>query len=336
MVSVVDPLLGAKVANLFEVESLIGVGASSRVYRAVHRDLRQAVAIKVLNRDYLQVEDIRARFHREARIATRIAHPAVVRVLMSGELPKDEVTKGEAFIVYEFIEGVTLRSILDAGGPLSVEYVLGIIIATSEALGAAHEIGIVHRDLKPENLMIVSRQAEPAQLRVLDFGLAKVYESTEIPLTHTGAILGTPSYLSPEGARGQLATPRSDIYSLAIIAFECLAGYPPFAGDSPIQVLMQQIDADPPPLRRPSGSGQVPSPIARVVADNLAKSPDNRAESGKVFARALRRAAALSNISIQEFGPTSALWRESESVDAAVKSRIATSTDVATNRSGTS
>ena len=264
-----DPFLGLVVSNLFEIESLIGKGASSRVYRAAQLGLQRCVAIKILNREYLQATDIRARFHREARIATRITHPAVVPVLMTGELPSNSLTQGEAFIVYEFVDGLTLRTILDTKGPFSIEMVLGIVVSAGQAVGSAHALGIVHRDLKPENLMIVPKSQGPGRLRVLDFGLAKLYESSELPLTHTGAILGTPTYLSPEGARGQPATSRSDVYSLATIAYECLTGQPPFKETSPVRVLMQQIECEPPPLKRPLGSGEVSAAIARVILDNL-------------------------------------------------------------------
>jgi serine/threonine-protein kinase len=330
-----DPLLGLKVADVFEIEALIGVGASSRVYRAFHGSLQQKVAIKVLNREYLQAEDVRARFHREARVASRITHPAVVPVIMSGELPAVGVSKGEAFIVYEFVDGLTLRAVLNTKETLSVEKILGIIIATGEAIGAAHEIGIVHRDLKPENLMLVQSSDGSGRLRVLDFGLAKAHESAEIPLTHTGAVLGTPTYLSPEGARGQAATPRSDVYSLAVIAFECLAGHPPFGGTSTIQILMQQVDADPPPLTRPFGSGEVPTAVTRVIDDNLAKSPHSRAENGKSLAQALRRAAALSNIQVEDYGPASGLWRSSDALEDLAPSSGANS-QTPMNDSGTS
>lgn len=306
-----EALVGQKVAGLFEVESLLGEGASSRVYRASHLTLRQPVAIKVLNHEYLKAADVRARFHREARIATRIAHPAVVKVLMTGELPNDDLTRGEAFIVYEFVDGLTLRKLLDKG-PLSLETILGIVISTSNAVAAAHDLDIVHRDLKPENLMIVPKSEGGLQLRVLDFGLAKVHESSDSYLTHTGAILGTPSYLSPEGARGQTATPRSDVYSLATIAYECLAGHPPFTDTSAIRILMQQVDCEPPPLKRPAGAGDVPADIASVIIGNLAKSPKDRAENARSFAHAISKAAAMSQLTITNYGPDSALWSDSD------------------------
>ena len=307
--SISDPLLGLTVSNLFEIESLIGVGTTSRVYRASHLGLRRFVAIKVLGREYFQAEDVQARFHREARIAARIAHPAVVSVLMTGHLARDSRTHGEAYIVYEYVDGTTLRSVLQKGEPLPNATIVGIMVAAAEAVGAAHDLGIVHRDLKPENLMLVRQSDGKRLVRILDFGLAKLYEPTEAPLTHTGAILGTPSYLSPEGARGQAATPRSDVYSLATIGYECFSGHPPFSDTSPIRILMQQADGQLPPLTRPAGQAEVPPAIARVVIENLSKNPSERAGTASHFALALRQAAALNQLPIEDFGPASALWK---------------------------
>ncbi len=306
-----DPLVGLTVGDLFKIESLIGVGATSRVYLASHLSLRRMVAIKILGQEHFHASDVKARFHREARIATRIAHPAVVPVLMTGQLPLDDVTHGEAYIVYEYVDGTTLRSVLQTGEPLSNAVIVGISVAASEAVGAAHELGVVHRDLKPENLMLVRQSDGKRLVRILDFGLAKLHEPAEAPLTHTGAILGTPSYLSPEGARGQAATPQSDVYALATIAYECFCGFPPFRDSSPIKTLMQQIEEQPPPLTRPAGQDEVPPAIARTIIANLSKSPSERAETACHFACALRQAAILSQLSIEDFGSASVLWRYS-------------------------
>ena len=318
-----DPLIGLTMAHLFKIESRLGQGATSRVYRASQLGLNRWVAVKVLNPEYLQAQAVRARFHREARIAARIAHPAVVPVLMTGQLPIDGPSQGEFYIVYEYVDGSTLRQVLETREPLKLSAILGILIAAGEAVGAAHELGIIHRDLKPENLMIVRQSDGKNLLRVLDFGLAKLYESSELPLTHTGAVLGTPSYLSPEGARGLAATPRSDVYSLATIGYECLAGNPPFRDTSPIKLLMQQIDCEPPPLTRPAGVAEVPAALARVIDDNLSKSPSKRAETALSFARAMRQAAAIEHLPIEDYGPVSALWRNpTEDEDQAGKSGI--------------
>lgn len=316
-----DSLIGLVVANVFKIHAQVGAGACSRVYRAEHVELHQPVAIKVLNREYVETEEIRTRFHREARIATRIAHPAVVSVLMTGELPNSGATRGEAFIIYEFVDGATLRQLLQKQGRLGIEASLGILIAMSEAVGAAHRLGIIHRDLKPENLMIVESPRGKRSLRVLDFGLAKLHGQTESRLTHTGAILGTPSYLAPESARGCAATPRSDVYSMATIGYECLVGRPPFRDASAIKVLMQQIESEPVPLAQAASDVHVPEPINAIIHQNLAKASELRAEDAHAFGRDLRRACDAAQITAENFGLDSELWQtcSHERSDAAIE-----------------
>jgi len=148
-------------------------------------------------------------------------------------------------------------------------------------------------------------------LRVLDFGLARLYDPGESPLTHTGAILGTPSYLAPEGARGQRATPSSDVYSMAVIGYECLSGRPPFHDASAIRVLMQQIECVPPPLPLANSPFAVPMSIARMIQSNLSKLPGERAENATRFARELRQIAVSEGILFEDFGVNSTLWQDS-------------------------
>ncbi len=320
MAEAADPFIGLRVANLFVIDALLGTGASAHVYRATQFDIDRQVAIKILHRTFLTSKEMRARFHREARISSRIVHPAVVPVLMTGELPNCEPTQGEAFIVYEFVDGITLRNVIAMSKLPSLPEVMGIVVTAAEAVGAAHALGIVHRDLKPENLMLEIGKQSSTRLRVLDFGLAKQSESTEVPLTHTGAILGTPSYLSPEAARGYTATAQSDVYSLAIIAYECLAGHPPFVDASPIRVLMQQIESVPPPLQRPMSLGEVPPLIAHTIMENLAKSPAQRATNALEFARSLSRAAASSQVPIENCRPDGGLWQTPSELDSTASS----------------
>jgi serine/threonine-protein kinase len=143
----------------------------------------------------------------------------------------------------------------------------------------------------------------------LDFGLARICEPTELPLTHTGAVLGTPNYLSPEGARGQPATAQSDVYSLAIIAYECLTGQPPFVDVSTIGVLMKQIEREPAPLQQTPRLGDIPPLIAATIMANLDKSPDRRAANATAFAQALRAAAEQSPIALESCEPGTDLWQ---------------------------
>jgi eukaryotic-like serine/threonine-protein kinase len=306
--------VGLKVANLFTIDALVGSGASAHAFRATQVGIERSVAIKIMHRDFLSSREMRARFHREARIAARITHPAVVPVLMTGELPDSPPTHAETFIVYEFVEGRTLRTAIEQD-TLQLPEIVGILIAAGEAVGAAHQVGIVHRDLKPENLMLVREPSGTSRLRVLDFGLARICEPTELPLTHTGAVLGTPNYLSPEGARGQPATAQSDVYSLAIIAYECLMGQPPFVDLSTIGVLMKQIESEPVPLQRTPRLGEVPPLIAAAIMTNLDKSPDRRAANASAFAQALRAAAEQSLIAIESCEPSTDLWQTGASLN---------------------
>ena len=314
--SVAERYIGLRVGNVFTIDALVGTGSSGHVFRANQAGLVRPAAIKVMHRSFLASEEMRARFHREARITSRVIHPAVVPVLMTGELPNAPPTEGEAFIVYEFVSGSTLREVIRKRS-LRLPQIIGILIAAAEGVGAAHRVGVVHRDLKPENLMLLGDEHGAMQLRILDFGLARVSEVTEAPLTHTGAVLGTPEYLSPEGARGQPATARSDVYSLAIIAYECLTGAPPFVGTSPIRVLMQQMEGDVPPLRALLDLGEIPSLITDVVCKNLAKAPEQRAADALEFATMLRHAATRSQTAVESCGPTTDLWQTAGSLDPA-------------------
>lgn len=311
---IAEQYIGLKVANLFTIDALVGSGASAHVFRATQAGIERSVAIKVMHRDFLSSREMRARFHREARIAARIVHPAVVPVLMTGELPDSPPTHAETFIVYEFVEGRTLRTAIEQN-TLMLPEIIGILIAAAEAVGAAHQVGIVHRDLKPENLMLVREPCGTSRLRVLDFGLARISEPSELPLTHTGAVLGTPNYLSPEGARGQAATAQSDVYSLAIIAYECLMGQPPFVDSSPIGVLMKHLEAEPAPLQHAPRLGEVPPLIAATVMSNLDKSPDRRAADASAFAQALRAAAEQSRIANESCEPNTDLWQTDTSLN---------------------
>lgn len=307
--------IGLQIAGLFTIEELIATGASAHVFRATQLGLERAVAIKVMHRHLLSSKEMRARFHREARIASRITHPGVVPVLMTGELPATPPTQGEAFIVYEFITGSTLRQSIEERC-LKLPQVVAILIAAAEAVGSAHRVGVVHRDLKPENMMLVEHADGSSHLRVLDFGLARLSEPTEQPLTHTGAVLGTPQYLSPEGARGQAATAQSDVYSLAIIGYECLTGAPPFVAASPIAVLMQQIEHEPAPITPLPAIGAVPPPIADAIMANLHKSPDRRAADASIFAQRMRNAAAQSQIRLESYESRADLWQTGGSLNA--------------------
>jgi eukaryotic-like serine/threonine-protein kinase len=289
-----DPYLGLVISGVFRLDALVGIGTTGRVYRANQLGFERPVAVKVIRRHLMQEPRVRDRFHREARLASRLTHPGIVRVLASGELEvRSPEVGGEAYLVSEYLEGNSLRQLLDERRNVALTESLSYVIAWGDAVGEAHASQIVHRDLKPENLMSVAGDRGNLRLVVLDFGLARALDSQQDPLTHDGAILGTPQYMSPEAARGEVATARSDVYSLATILYELLAERPPFEAESPMMVLLQQVEAEPPPIPE---SRSVPQPILERLRLELAKSPTERSPEGRSFAVSLYAAAVRSGL----------------------------------------
>jgi hypothetical protein len=241
-----DALLGTLLAGRYRIEALIGSGGMGAVYRAAHVHMRKAVAVKVLHKEMTAFPEVVARFEREAVAAGRIEHSHVVSASDFGKLED-----GSFYLVLEFIEGQSLARLVSKVGALPPTRALRITRQIVEALQAAHAVGIVHRDLKPDNVMLVDKDDDPDFVKVLDFGIAKVKveETVEQPaLTQIGTVFGTPEYMSPEQARGELVDARADLYTVGVILFEMLSGNSPFKDDDLVVVLTRHLTADPPPL----------------------------------------------------------------------------------------
>ncbi|MBK7586515.1 MAG: serine/threonine protein kinase [Myxococcales bacterium] len=294
-----DAYLGLTIGDDLRIEQLIGIGAMGRVYRAHQLGVARDVAIKILHRDLLDSPSVVARFEREARIASRLAHPNVVQMLTTGRLPPvNAEVGGEAYLVMEHLDGISLRSALAAsGGAMPLPRALHVVLQASDATGEAHAQGIVHRDIKPENVMLVKRGEDPDFVKVLDFGVARIERSDTSIATQAGAIFGTARYVSPEGAQGKTVTPESDVYSLAVLLFECLAGRTPFEDDSPVAILIKHTKEPPPDVRSVPRASYVPEPLARVIGKNLAKNPSDRARDARALGRELVLAASESGLS---------------------------------------
>jgi serine/threonine-protein kinase len=308
-----DPFLGREILGHIEIKSLIGAGAMGRVYRAHQKGIDRDVAVKILHRDLAQNPDLVARFLREAKVASRLAHPHVVSVLLAGQLED-----GTMYLVMEFLDGISLHSaLLASGGVLPLPRALHVGLQVCDAVGEAHAAGVVHRDVKPENVMLIPRADDPDFVKVLDFGIARL-ASKDGQRTHletqAGLVFGTARYLSPEGARGEPVGPQSDVYALATVIYQCLAGRTPFEHDSSVSLLVAQIHDPPPPLRSmPHAQGVHPS-IEAAIMRNLAKNPADRDHDGQAFGRALLDAAIQAGFNADDLLHRPALARPRKSL----------------------
>ncbi|MBL0218196.1 MAG: protein kinase [Myxococcales bacterium] len=309
-----DALVGKLLGERFQVQALLGQGASGTIYRAEHITLRRRVAIKVLHaelsRDDLAVE----RFRREATTVADIDNEHIVEIHDFGRTPD-----GRLYLAMELLEGETLDTVLAREKQLSVERAADVLIQVGEALMEAHAIGYVHRDLRPRNIYLTTRRAKTNFVKLLDFGLAKLVD-TDAPVaaaanaTNLGMTFGDPRYMSPEQARGDRIDRRADIYQLGCVAYEILTGAPPFSGTRVFDILTKQVTESPAPLptRRPG----VPLWMEAAVAKMLAKDPENRFATTSRMVEALRR--GLDTGEVME----DAIARRRESVPPASVSRV--------------
>ena len=261
-------------AGRYRMEERIGSGGMGEVWRATDELLGRTVAIKLILPALLHEPGFVRRFLAEARAMASVRHPGVVAI---HDFHGDGAS---AYLVMEFVEAEPLSRVLGRAGRLGADVTMDLVRQAAEALQAVHDRGIVHRDVKPANLML----RPDGTLALVDFGIALGAESTAI--TGPGTIIGTPSYLAPEQVMGQPASPRSDVYALGVVAYECLAGRRPFVGDNAFAIAMQRVGQPPPPL-----DPEVPREVARVVERALAPDPSRRWPSAAEFAIAAEQAS---------------------------------------------
>ncbi|HEX9104182.1 MAG TPA: serine/threonine-protein kinase, partial [Polyangia bacterium] len=262
-------MIGQSVGN-YVIQRQLGEGGMGAVYLAEHPRIGRKVAIKVLLRELSANAQAVTRFFNEARASSEIRNEHIVDVLDFGEL-----ADGASYLVLEFLDGQTLTQLLSRG-PLGVRRTLHIVNGVGRALGAAHAAGIVHRDLKPDNVMLVKRGSDDDFVKVLDFGIAKLSQAQLEPgmKTKTGALLGTPSYMSPEQCRGLPVDHRSDIYSLGVMMYQMFSGTLPFEADGLGNLLLAHMTQEPVPLgERVPG---LPPHLGQVVARAMEKAPEAR------------------------------------------------------------
>ena len=301
-------LVGTTVGGRYKVTSLLGEGGMGAVYLVEHMLMRKRMALKVLNAELSKNREMVARFEREAMAAAHLEHPNVVAATDLGF-----TDEGALFLVLEFIDGKSLREVLNFG-PISSARVIHIARQISSALQRAHSVGIVHRDLKPENVMIMNRDGDPDFVKVLDFGLAKIRLEALVDdisqrsetLTKYGTIFGTPAYMAPEQAAGGEVDGRTDLYALGAVMYELLTGWVPFDADDPSVILRQQILAPVPPMSQKAPSVKVPAALDAMVMKLLEKNPDNRYKDARHLLDALAELAAAEGL---RYEPSSPLGR---------------------------
>jgi serine/threonine-protein kinase len=259
-------------AGRYRLECQIAAGGVGEVWRAEDTVLTRTVAVKLLRAELASQAETLARFRAEARHAGALSHPAIARVYDYG----DPVPPHPAFLVMELVDGPSLAAVLTAG-PIGAAQTMDVVAQVASGLQTAHGAALVHRDIKPGNLLL----AADGQVKITDFGIAHVAGS--VPVTSTGIVMGTPAYIAPERVSGASATPASDLYSLGVVAYECLAGTAPFTG-KPLEVAVAHRDLPLPPFPH-----AVPAEVARLVGELTAKDPAARpASAEEVAARADR------------------------------------------------
>jgi serine/threonine-protein kinase len=288
-------MVGQTIAGKFVVEGVVGTGAMGVVYRARQTSLDKVVAIKVMHPMLLSDPSFAARFHREARAASRLDHPNSIRILDFGEEPD-----GRLFIAMDYLDGRDLLEVINEEWPLSTARTVNILAQTLSALAVAHDLGILHRDLKPENIMVlrgVSDEGAPQDIiRVCDFGIAKITEKPDAPeggagaeqakLSTGGMVFGTPAYMSPEQARGDPLDARSDVYAVGVILYQMLTMRVPFDGPTPLSTLLRLVneEAMPPSVV----NANVDPALEGVCLKAMAKKPENRYATAREMRSALR------------------------------------------------
>ena len=277
-----DPLIGHRIDGKYELLARLGEGGMSVVYRARRVHIGDDVAVKILTGKFVKDDAALTRFRREARAAAMLRHPNVITIHDFGE--SDDV-HAPAYIVMEFVRGTPLRELLRSEDHFSVERGVRLMRGICAGVGSAHRQGVVHRDLKPDNVLVVAPEDdfELESVRVVDFGLAKLL--ADAGGTATGAVVGTPYYMSPEQCLGEPLDARSDVYSLGATFYEMLSGKRPFEAETVSGLISRHLQEPPPPFDLALG---IPRRISMGIMHALAKDPDDRPQTATELARQMQ------------------------------------------------
>jgi serine/threonine-protein kinase len=282
-----DPLIGTTMAGRYHIVGRVGTGGMGTVYRAEQVGLARQVALKVLKQEASYDRETVARFQREAKAMSMLLHANTVRVFDFGEDPT-----GHLYLAMELLEGELLTACSEREGALEVKKAIEIAQQILRSLSEAHSKGLIHRDLKPDNIYLARIEGHSGPVvKVLDFGIAKVFRDDAKPMdqleTQAGTVFGTPRYMSPEQAQGKTLDQRSDLYAVGVLLYQLLVGHPPFIDDDAVVVMAKHIREMPVAPTKAAPERPIPRSLERVVLRALAKDPNARPASADEFDRAL-------------------------------------------------
>lgn len=293
-------LVGQLLNDRYKIKKVIGGGGMANVYLAEDIILERDVAIKALRLEYANDEEFIARFDREAQAATSLSHPNIVNIYDVGE------DNNILFMVMEYVDGFTLKEYIQKYSPIDVHEALNIMKQVTSAIAHAHANDLVHRDIKPQNILIDTY----GNVKVTDFGIAVALSATS--LTKTNAVLGSVHYLSPEQARGGMATKKSDIYSLGIVLFELLTGRLPFSGQTPVSIALKHLQSDIPSVKR--FNEQTPQSVENIVLKATTKNPFHRYETVYDMEEAIETALHPNKINEEKYEPPVEAGEETKAI----------------------
>jgi serine/threonine-protein kinase len=299
------PQIGDVLDSRFRITGVLGAGGMGCVYLAEHMALQRPLALKLLHPEVGGIDEVSKRFEREAFATGRVDHPNCVGVSDFGRLQD-----GTLYMVLELLDGVLLSDLLEQEKRLSWERAFHIARHILSALSSAHAAGIIHRDVKPENVILVDKEGDSDFAKILDFGIAKLYEdrapegAVALPgedpkLTQLGVTIGTPTYISPEQAFGQPIDGRADLYSLSVMLYEMITGVPPFDADEVSALLRMHVSVEVPRFSEVAPDLQVPEAVELLIRDGLEKNPDDRISSATLYIR------RIDDVLEAEAGPSS-------------------------------
>jgi serine/threonine protein kinase len=286
MWTVMEP--DAPVIEGLQILELAGRGGKSLVYKAWQRTLDRIVAVKVLSGEAICGEDGIKRFQKEAKLTSALEHPNIVKIFAFGVSGA-----GQPYLVMEFLDGHSLATELRENGRLPLQKFKSVFLPLLAALNCAHQAGLIHRDIKPQNIMLCPVTEPGGTVKLLDFGIARSFSEGEQGiqnLTTSGNLIGTPAYMSPEQCWEKQLDGRSDLYSLACVMYESIAGEPPFSGETPLEVIQKQTFEPIPTVAELSRKANIDRQLAEVVLAGLSKDPGLRPQNALDFAHKLDKA----------------------------------------------